>query len=106
MVITRLQETLGSGQFGMVNRGVWDHNGSSHQVAVKMLREGSTEEEMVKFLQEATIMGQFHHPNVIQLYGVVTSGPPVSTVSNQNVILPLQYCKCNYIYMYFVMRKK
>ena len=88
MVISRLQETLGSGQFGMVNRGVWDHNGSSHQVAVKMLREGSTEEEMVKFLQEATIMGQFHHPNVIQLYGVVTSGSPVSSiVSNHNVML-------------------
>ena len=51
-----------------------------------MLKEGSTEEELVKFLQEATIMGQFHHPNVIQLHGVVTSGSPVSTVFNQNVI--------------------
>ena len=36
--------------------------------------------DQVKFLQEAAIMGQFKHPNVIKLYGVVTVGEPVSTV--------------------------
>ena len=29
-------------------------------------------------LQEAAIMGQFHHPNIIKLHGVVTVGEPVS----------------------------
>ena len=43
-----------------------------------MLKRNSTEEDHVKFLQEAAIMGQFHHPNVVQLYGVVTSGDAVS----------------------------
>ena len=48
------------------------------EVAVKMLKSGSDETDEVKFLQEAAIMGQFKHPNVIKLHGVVTVGKPVS----------------------------
>ena len=48
------------------------------EVAVKTLKEGAGEEDKVKFLQEAAIMGQFSHPNVVTLYGVVTEGEPVS----------------------------
>ena len=47
-------------------------------MAVKTLQEGASEEDKVKFLQEAAIMGQFSHPNVVKLYGVVTEGEPVS----------------------------
>ena len=47
-------------------------------MAVKTLKEGSGEEDRVKFLQEAAIMGQFRHPNVVTLYGVVSEGEPVS----------------------------
>ena len=47
-------------------------------VAVKTLKPGSNQEEKVKFLQEAAIMGQFHHPNIVKLHGVVTVGEPVS----------------------------
>ena len=47
-------------------------------MAVKTLKEGSGEEDRVKFLQEAAIMGQFKHPNVVILYGVVSEGEPVS----------------------------
>ena len=46
-------------------------------VAVKVLHPGSQEEDRVKFLQEAAIMGQFKNPNVIMLHGVVTVGEPV-----------------------------
>ena len=52
--------------------------GERIEVAVKTLKEGASEEDKVKFLQEAAIMGQFSHPNVIKLYGVVTEGEPVS----------------------------
>ena len=48
------------------------------------------EEEKVRFLQEAAIMGQFSHPNVIKLYGVVTIGDPVSPTLLK--ILPLHEC--------------
>ena len=49
-------------------------------VAVKMLKEGAKEKDRVKFLQEAAINGQFHHPSIIKLQGVVTIGEPVKTI--------------------------
>jgi len=48
------------------------------EVAVKTLKPGSSEDEKVKFLQEAAINGQFKHPHVVQLLGVVIAGEPVS----------------------------
>ena len=47
-------------------------------MAVKTLNEGSQVEDRVKFLHEAAIMGQFKHPNVVEMHGVVTEGEPVS----------------------------
>ena len=74
----RLGETLGSGQFGEVYRGICMHSDSKFQVAVKTLKEGANEEDRVKFLQEAAIMGQFRHHNIVTMYGVVTNSEPVS----------------------------
>ena len=65
---------MGSGEFGIVYKGSW----VSKPVAIKTLKDSSDEQEMVKFLQEAAIMGQFHHPNIVKLYGMVTVGEPVS----------------------------
>jgi serine/threonine protein kinase len=49
----------------------------SMKVAVKSLNKTAGEGERVKFLQEAAIMGQFYHPNIVRLHGVVTVGNPV-----------------------------
>ena len=68
-------EELGSGQFGQVCKGLV---GGTMEVAVKTLKLGSGETEKVKFLREVAIMGQFSHPNIVKLYGVVTIGEPVS----------------------------
>ncbi len=69
---------LGSGQFGMVYKGaLTSSDGGEVEVAVKTLKEGSGEEDRVKFLQEAAIMGQFRNPNVINVFGCVTDGEPV-----------------------------
>ena len=46
-------------------------------VAIKTLRPSANETDRVKFLQEAAINGQFRHPNIVQLHGVVTVGEPV-----------------------------
>ena len=46
-------------------------------MAVKCLAEGSTEKERIKFLQEAAIMGQFKHPNILTIFGIVTTLEPV-----------------------------
>ena len=70
---------LGSGEFGEVCNGVWTKsNKESVEVAVKKLKPNATEGDRVRFLQEAAIMGQFRHPNVVTLMGVVTIGDPVS----------------------------
>ena len=47
-------------------------------VALKLLKQGSSETDKVKFLQEAAIMAQFKHPNVASLYGVVSNSESVS----------------------------
>ena len=68
---------MGSGAFGSVCKGLWQSPGGAIEVAVKT-NQSKIEEENVKFLQEAAIMGQFRHPNVVKLMGVVTVGEPVS----------------------------
>ena len=75
----RVTEELGSGRFGTVKRGVWITSKGEREVAVKMLQPNPTSQDAVRFLQEAAIMGQFRHPNVLQLLGVVTVGEPVSS---------------------------
>ena len=75
----RITKCIGSGQFGTVSQGVWNSSHGSVDVAIKTLNGDTFEEEKVKFLQEAAIMGQFHHSNIVKLYGVVTIGEPVSS---------------------------
>ena len=59
------------------------------EVALKTLKADSSEEDKVKFLQEAAIMAQFKHPNVITLHGVVSDKVPVSETSiSTNIIAP------------------
>ncbi len=64
--------------FGIVYKGKWASPTGPVEVAVKTLKEQSSDKDRVKFLQEAAIMGQFHHPNVVTLHGVVTVREPVS----------------------------
>ncbi len=61
---------------------MWQSTRGDVEVAVKTLKEGSGKEDRVKFLQEATIMGQFKHYNVVTMYGVVTDGEPVSSTAH------------------------
>lgn len=41
---------------------------------MKRLRDDASEEEKIKFLQEAVILSQFSHMNVLKLHGVVVEG--------------------------------
>ena len=45
------------------------------EVAVKILEDGADEGEKMNFLQEAAIMGQFSHPNIIRILGVTIDKP-------------------------------
>lgn len=46
-------------------------------VAVKVLREEATEEQVANFEREATLMASFDHPNVVRLLGVCAIGRPM-----------------------------
>ena len=81
-LFVRITKYLGSGQFATVNKAQWITGGGDVSVAVKMLKTGSSEQEKVKFLQEAAINGQFHHLNVVRLLGVVTVGEPVCEIES------------------------
>ena len=75
-----MEECLGSGQFGVVYRGLLTD--TDKMVAVKEVNETSefVNEELkkgVKLLQEAATMGQFNHPNIIKIHGIHTSSQPV-----------------------------
>ena len=76
--VCRTTTKPGSGQFGCIDKGVWHSAEGPVDVAIKTLNSKSLEEEKVKSLQDAAIMGQFHHPNIVELHGVVTVGEPVS----------------------------
>ena len=80
--------SLGSGQFGVVSRGKWQGTlgGQPLEVAIKTLRPAAKEREKLKFLQEAAINGQFKHPNIVKLHGVVTVGEPVGYESHGTFI--------------------
>ena len=82
LLLYRITKYLGSGQFATVNKAQWITGGGDVSVAVKMLKTGSSEQEKVKFLQEAAINGQFHHLNVVRLLGVVTVGEPVCEIES------------------------
>jgi len=45
------------------------------QVAVKSLNKEATEKDKLRFIQEAAIMSQFDHKNVVKLYGVIREPP-------------------------------
>ena len=71
---------LGEGEFGEVFKGEWTSSTKSLKVALKSLKSSASEEERLKLLQEAAIMGQFIHPHIIRLYGVVTVSNMVGCV--------------------------
>ena len=70
----QLDKRLGRGAFGTVFKGMWKHIEEGcdleEEVAVKTLKGKASEEERIKFLQEAAVMGQFVHPNIIRILGV------------------------------------
>lgn len=67
-----------AGEFGEVCRGRLKQPGRREVfVAIKTLKVGYTERQRRDFLSEASIMGQFDHPNIIRLEGVVTKSRPV-----------------------------
>ncbi|XP_059837373.1 ephrin type-A receptor 7 isoform X3 [Hypanus sabinus] len=77
----KIERVIGAGEFGEVCSGRLKLPGKRDvPVAIKTLKVGFTEKQRRDFLCEASIMGQFDHPNVVHLEGVVTRGKPIMIV--------------------------
>ena len=74
----RFVRCIGVGEFGRVCMGYWNTKGYRRKVAIKTLNLQAEEQDRIRFLQEAAIMAQFRHPNIVNLFGVVKEGEPVS----------------------------
>ncbi|KAM9791122.1 ephrin type-B receptor 1 isoform 6-T8 [Syngnathus typhle] len=78
----KIEEVIGAGEFGEVYKGRLKlPNKREIFVAIKTLKAGYVEKQRRDFLSEASIMGQFDHPNIIRLEGVVTKSRPVMIVT-------------------------
>uniref|UniRef100_A0A8C2ZMQ6 receptor protein-tyrosine kinase n=1 Tax=Cyclopterus lumpus TaxID=8103 RepID=A0A8C2ZMQ6_CYCLU len=74
----KIEEVIGAGEFGEVCRGRLKVPGKKENyVAIKTLKGGYTDKQRRDFLSEASIMGQFQHPNIIHLEGIITVSCPV-----------------------------
>ncbi|KAM8851350.1 ephrin type-A receptor 3-like isoform 3-T3 [Spinachia spinachia] len=78
----RIERVIGAGEFGEVCSGRLRVQGKREiYVAIKSLKAGYSDKQRKDFLSEASIMGQFDHPNIIRLEGVVTKCKPVMIIT-------------------------
>ena len=68
-----LGKELGSGEFGIVMKGELNHENCKSMVAVKMLKEGHSDDELMNLVSEMEVMKQIgRHKNIINLLGCCT----------------------------------
>ncbi|KAJ0183942.1 hypothetical protein K1T71_000365 [Dendrolimus kikuchii] len=67
-----MKHKLGGGQYGDVYEAAWKRGNNT--VAVKTLKDDTM--ALKDFLEEAAIMKEMRHPNLVQLLGVCTREPP------------------------------
>ncbi|XP_070774319.1 ephrin type-A receptor 4-A-like isoform X2 [Enoplosus armatus] len=77
-----IERVIGMGEFGEVCSGrLRVHGKREIYVAIKSLKAGYSDKQRRDFLSEASIMGQFDHPNIIRLEGVVTRCKPLMIIT-------------------------
>uniref|UniRef100_A0A8B9K143 receptor protein-tyrosine kinase n=1 Tax=Astyanax mexicanus TaxID=7994 RepID=A0A8B9K143_ASTMX len=78
----KIEKVIGVGEFGEVCSGRLKFPGKREIcAAIKTLKVGFTEQQKRDFLSEASVMGQFDHPNIIHLEGVVTKCKPIMIIT-------------------------
>uniref|UniRef100_A0A669D501 receptor protein-tyrosine kinase n=1 Tax=Oreochromis niloticus TaxID=8128 RepID=A0A669D501_ORENI len=83
-----IEKVIGMGEFGEVCSGRLRVQGKREiYVAIKSLKAGYSDKQRRDFLSEASIMGQFDHPNIIRLEGLWVS---VLTCLPVSAIVPFQ----------------
>lgn len=77
-------EVIGSGNFSLVSKGEWSTPSGPCMVAIK---HASGNNATLRMLQEAVVMVQLWHPNVVNLLGLLEPQKSVSTYLSCSTIL-------------------
>ncbi|XP_072865551.1 ephrin type-B receptor 6 isoform X2 [Chlorocebus sabaeus] len=86
----KIEEVIGTGSFGEVRRGRLQPRGRREQtVAIQALWAGGAESLQMTFLGRAAVLGQFQHPNILRLEGVVTKSRPLMVLTEFMELGPL-----------------
>ncbi|KAL1777705.1 ephrin type-B receptor 6 [Sigmodon hispidus] len=86
----KIEEVIGAGSFGEVRRGRLQPRGRREQaVAIQALWAGGAESLKMTFLGRAALLGQFQHPNILRLEGVVTKNRPIMVLTELMELGPL-----------------
>lgn len=86
----KIEEVIGTGSFGEVRRGRLQPRGRREQaVAIQALWAGGAESLQMTFLGQAAVLGQFQHPNILRLEGVVTKSRPLMVLTELMELGPL-----------------
>lgn len=86
----KIEEVIGAGSFGEVRRGRLQPRGRREQaVAIQALWTGGAESLQMTFLGQAALLGQFQHPNILRLEGVVTKSRPLMVLTELMELGPL-----------------
>ncbi|XP_033620383.1 ephrin type-B receptor 6 isoform X4 [Fukomys damarensis] len=86
----KIEEVIGAGFFGEVRRGRLQLRGRHEQaVAIQALWAGGAESLQMTLLGRAALLGQFQHPNILRLEGVVTKSRPFMVLTELMELGPL-----------------
>eukprot|EP00041_Stephanoeca_diplocostata_P020112 m.442865 g.442865 ORF g.442865 m.442865 type:complete len:678 (-) comp21478_c0_seq1:26-2059(-) len=69
-----LGDEIGAGEFGTVFLGEWNSPRGRIPVAIKSLKGNSNPDQKKELMEEARLMVNFDHPNVVTLYGLTVDG--------------------------------
>ncbi|XP_010605993.1 ephrin type-B receptor 6 isoform X5 [Fukomys damarensis] len=92
----KIEEVIGAGFFGEVRRGRLQLRGRHEQaVAIQALWAGGAESLQMTLLGRAALLGQFQHPNILRLEGVVTKSRPFMVLTELMELGPLDsFLRC------------
>jgi len=88
-----LGKSLGEGEFGSVQQGVWTNEESEKvPVAVKCLHASRLQSGTADFLKEVAMMHTVQHEHIVQLYGVILDSDSPMMVSELAPLRSLLEC--------------
>ena len=75
----RIVDYLGSGNFADIHKAVWIQVGQEEMYVATKTLVSKSKKDRLRFLQEAHMMAQFKHVNIVKIHGVLAEKEPVST---------------------------